>query len=118
MEVLRSRPERVFLPLQTEEVTEILTLVETEGLGVGILGTDSWDTALLQGLPGAQDAYVALQWMWTIPDPRTVEFSDRYRETYGQPPRSTAALSYDAVRILALAAPICATDGSTELGKM
>ena len=103
-EVLRSRPERVFLPLQTEEVVEILELVDEEGLGIGVLGTDSWDTALLQGLPAAQDAYVALQWMWSMPDPGTVEFSDRYREAHGEPPRSTAALSYDAVRILATGA--------------
>jgi branched-chain amino acid transport system substrate-binding protein len=103
-EVLRGRPQRVFLPLQTEEVTEILEYMETRRLEVGLLGTDSWDTALLQEHAGARDAYVAHQWMWTMPDSATRSFSDRYRRAYGDPPRSTAALSYDAVHILASAA--------------
>jgi branched-chain amino acid transport system substrate-binding protein len=103
-EVLLSRPQRVFLPLQTEEVTEILEFMAAEGLKVGLLGTDSWDTAVLQRHAGTEDAYVAHQWMWTMPDAATQAFSDRYREDHGDPPRSTAALSYDAVRILASAA--------------
>jgi branched-chain amino acid transport system substrate-binding protein len=103
-EVLLSRPERVLLPLQTEEVTEILEFMEAQGVKVGLLGTDSWDTAMLQGHASAQDAYLANQWMWTMPDAAARGFGERYRTAHGDPPRSTAALSYDAVRILASAA--------------
>jgi branched-chain amino acid transport system substrate-binding protein len=112
-DVLRGDPQRVFLPLQTEEVLEILDLVEEEGLRIPLLGTDSWDVAALQARPGAQGAYVTHQWMWTLPDPRAAAFSRRYQEAYGDPPRSTAALSYDAVRILARAATAAGTlDGA------
>ncbi|MEJ2540149.1 MAG: ABC transporter substrate-binding protein [Gemmatimonadota bacterium] len=80
-EVLAAAPERVLLPLQTEQVLEFMRLVEEEGLDVG-----------------------ALQWMWTVPEPRARDFVDRYRRTYGEPPRSTAALTYDALHLFSQAA--------------
>lgn len=103
-EVLRSNPQRIFLPLQTEEVSQILELMAREEIEVGLLGTDSWDAAILQELPAAQDAYLSHQWMWTMEEAAAADFSRRYSQKYGAPPRSTAALSYDAVHILAEAA--------------
>ena len=102
--VLPSSPQRVLLPLETNEVTEVLRLIEEEGLQIGLLGTDSWDVALIQEIPQAQDAYLTHQWMWTIPDPGAAAFVERYGEAHGEPPRSTAAVTYDAVHVLARAA--------------
>jgi len=103
-DVMRSRPQRIFLPLQTEEVSQILDLMARETIDVGLLGTDTWDAAILQGMPAAEDAYLSHQWMWTMKAEAAAAFSRRYVEKYGAPPRSTAALSYDAVQILSRAA--------------
>jgi branched-chain amino acid transport system substrate-binding protein len=103
-EVLAAAPERVLLPLQTEQVLEFMRLVEEEGLDVGALGTDSWDPLTIGRIPSARGAYLTHQWMWTVPEPRARDFVDRYRRTYGEPPRSTAALTYDALHLFSQAA--------------
>ncbi len=103
-EVLAQRPDRVFLPLQRPELEVLMQVIDEEGIPVELLGADSWDVLTMERFPAAQGAYLTHQWMWDVPDNEAGPFVTRYRALYGSPPRSTAALTYDAVRILARAA--------------
>jgi branched-chain amino acid transport system substrate-binding protein len=112
-EVLAQRPDRIFLPLQRPELEVLMQEIQEDDIQVGLLGADSWDVLTMERFPAAQGAYLTHQWMWNVPDNEAGPFVTRYRALYGSPPRSTAALTYDAVRILARAASAAGSlDGS------
>ncbi|HSM04450.1 MAG TPA: ABC transporter substrate-binding protein, partial [Longimicrobiales bacterium] len=102
--VLAQGPDRVLLPLQRSELEDLMTMIEEEDIQVDLLGSDSWDVLTMERFAAARGAYLSHQWMWNVPDERVAPFVNRYRELYGAPPRSTAALTYDAVHLMARAA--------------
>jgi branched-chain amino acid transport system substrate-binding protein len=55
----------------------------------------------LRHVPEASGTVIAHQWHPSLPRAQTVSFVAKYVERYGMPPRSTAALTYDAVRLVA-----------------
>jgi len=111
--VLAQRPDRIFLPLQRPELEALMQMIEEESIPVKLLGADSWDVLTMERFPAAQGAYLTHQWMWNVPDHEAAPFVTRYRARYGSPPRSTAALTYDAVRVMARAASSAGSlDGS------
>lgn len=95
-----SRPDVLLLPNFPDAVNRQLAQAESLGLRVSILGSDSWDPPALYPLQPGQRALVTSQWAPGYPTPATRRFVATYRRVYGSEPRSAAAMTYDAVRIL------------------
>lgn len=96
--------EWVLAPIRSPDVRLVMELSHELELGLRFLGTDTWDVNALAPLPAAQGALVTHQWHWALPAASATGFVDRYRVRYDVMPRSTAALTYDALHLLALAA--------------
>ena len=93
-------PDILFLPNDTAFVGAQLRDLKAAGVDAPILGTDDWDPRAVAEMPESDGAFVSHQWHPDIDLPETRAFVARYRETYGKTPKSTAAMTYDAVRIL------------------
>lgn len=93
-------PDILFLPNDTAFVRAQLRDLKAAGVDAPILGTDGWDPRAIAQIPESDGAFVSHQWHPDIDLPETRAFVARYRETYGKTPKSTAAMTYDAVRIL------------------
>ncbi len=93
-------PDILYLPNDTAFVAAQLRDMKAAGVDTPILGTDGWDPRVIAKIPESDGAFVSHQWHPDIDLPETRAFVARYRETYGTTPKSTAAMTYDAVRLL------------------
>ena len=69
-------------------------------MNVAILGTDGWDPQAVARIPESDGAFVSHQWHPDLDLPEARAFVARYRERYGKVPKSTAAMTYDAVHLI------------------
>ncbi|HWO89662.1 MAG TPA: ABC transporter substrate-binding protein, partial [Gemmatimonadales bacterium] len=95
-----ARPEVLLLPNFPDAVNRQLSQAESMGLRLDVLGSDSWDPPSLPPLGRGQRVLVTSQWAPGYPTPATRRFVEAYRAIHGREPRSAAAMTYDAVRIL------------------
>lgn len=93
-------PDVLFLPNFADGVAEQIPRIQRLGIRARLLGSDSWDPPSMPALNPGQEAYVTNQWRPDIPRDSARAFGPRFREAYGVEPRATAAMTYDAVRIL------------------
>jgi len=98
--IAAARPDVLFLPNFPEALNRQVPQLVRTGLRVTLLGADSWDPQSLPALPEGMAAYVTNQWRPDLPTDSARRFVQRYREAFGIEPRATAALTYDAVRLL------------------
>ena len=93
-------PDVVFLPGH-DESGAIIAQAQRIGLTVPFLGGDGWEVASFFAKGGNQLAcgYYATQWNESIESRRSKAFAAKYKHAY--PFLSPAALSYDAVDLLA-----------------
>lgn len=97
-------PEFIFLPNGALEAGIQMRQAREMGLTARFLGSDSWDLLGYAEFPWAEGVVVTHQWHYDIPIPQVAAFLQRFRRKYGVQPRTTAAMTYDAVRILTRAA--------------
>jgi branched-chain amino acid transport system substrate-binding protein len=73
------------------------------GVGATLLGADGWDSPKLAeiGGPAVEGSYFSNHYSVDDPSPAVRRFVVAYNKRYGADPDSIAALSYDAVRLLA-----------------
>lgn len=102
--IAATEPDALYLPNPAREDTLQLRQARELGIDAQILGTDTWDLRAFSEHPLAQGVIATHQWHFDLPHPEVGAFLDRFREEYGTEPRTTAAMTYDAIRILALAA--------------
>lgn len=110
--IRESASDVLLLPNVTADVS--LQMREARALGVDavFLGSDHWDLRAIVRMPEGEGAYVTHQWSADV-ESRGGVFAARYEERYGARPRSTAAMTYDAVKVLATAATRAGTlDGA------
>lgn len=103
--VHQARPGALLLP--TLEGPDTLDLKRLRALGFTgqLLGGDAWDSVLLERYGDAQGAIFAANWDRRSDWPAMRAFRGAYAARYGgESPRATAAATYDAVRLLAMAA--------------
>lgn len=86
-------------------VIDSAQIVQARALGFRgrFLGSDSWDPKLLVHVPGAEGSIVVTNWDVRTERPSAQEFIAKYESRYQSAPRTTAAATYDAIRILAKA---------------
>lgn len=112
-----ARPDVLLLPNVTKDDSVQVREARALGIDAVFLGSDRWDLHSLRRVPEAEGAFVSHQWLPGLAGPAEAAFSERFTATYGKAPRSTAALTYDAVMILAVAASDAGTIEGTGWGR-
>lgn len=95
-------PEVVFLPNYYSEVPLQVQQAQRLGLRVPFVGSDSWGSAELLKLCGADcnGFYFSTHYSADAATPAATKFIAAYREKYGSVPDDVAALTYDAFGLL------------------
>lgn len=57
--------------------------------------------AFITDAPGGGEGYFDANYHWDVTNPDAVELAELYEETYGEPIRTSAVLTYDAVMVIA-----------------
>jgi branched-chain amino acid transport system substrate-binding protein len=94
-------PDVFYLPNASSDALFQMPAARRAGIEAVFLGSDNWDLTALQTFPVAVRAYATHQWHFAIPEERALAFRTRFQTRFGRRPRTTAAMTYDAVRLLA-----------------
>ncbi len=97
-------PQVLYLPNAVQDDPIQVSEARALGLASRILGSDSWDLRGMARWGWGEGVVVTHQWHWDLPTPEAGAFIRRFRERFQVSPRTTAAMTYDAVKILARAA--------------
>lgn len=101
--IKNSAPELIFLPSYYAEAALIIRQARELGIEVPFVGTDGWDSPKFLEVGGSavNNCYFASHFSADEGGETAVKFVAAYREKFGTAPPPLAALSYDAVRMLA-----------------
>jgi branched-chain amino acid transport system substrate-binding protein len=102
--LLALRPDAIVLP--NYAVYDSVQVRQARELGFRgrFLGSDSWDPIAMTQIPAADGAVVVANWDARVSGPTAQAFIARYVARFGHAPRTTAAATYDAIRLIADAA--------------
>jgi branched-chain amino acid transport system substrate-binding protein len=97
------RPDVVFVPGYYTDAGLIARQARSLGIQAVLLGADGWDSPKLVEIGGEaiEEAYFSNHYSVDDPSDAVRTFVRTYKAKYGAEPDSIAALSYDAVRLLA-----------------
>lgn len=97
------KPDVLFVPGYYTDAGLIARQARALGLTGVLLGADGWDSPKLSEIGGraVDGAYLSNHYSADEPTPAVRQFVAAYAKTYGTTPDSIAALSYDAVRVVA-----------------
>ncbi len=95
-------PEVIFLPNYYSEVPLQIQQAHRLGIEVPFLGSDSWGSAELIKLCGAEcdGYYFSTHYAPDVATPVATKFIETYKTTYGVVPDDVAALTYDSFGLL------------------
>jgi len=95
-------PEVIFLPNYYSEVPLQIQQAHRLGITVPFLGSDSWGSAELIKLCGAdcEGYYFSTHYAPDVATPVATKFIESYKTTYGVVPDDVAALTYDSFGLL------------------
>jgi branched-chain amino acid transport system substrate-binding protein len=95
-------PDVIFLPNYYSEVPLQVQQAHRLGITVPFLGSDSWGSAELITLCGAdcEGYYFSTHYAADAATPVAIKFIDAYKTTYGVTPDDVAALTYDSFGLL------------------
>ncbi len=103
--ILAKSPDALLLPNYARQDSFQVRQARELGFRGRFLGSDNWDPVSVAHIPEASGTVLVSQWDERIPREETQAFLKRYAKRYpGGRPRTTAASTYDAVRVLADAA--------------
>jgi len=96
-------PDVLVVPGYYTDAGLIARQAKALGLRAVLLGADGWDSPKLVEIGGeaVEGAYFSNHYSADDPSPAVRQFVAAYRKKYGVDPDSIAALSYDAVKLLA-----------------
>jgi branched-chain amino acid transport system substrate-binding protein len=100
--IREASPQAVFVPGYYTDAGNILLQARQLGLQMPFLGGDGWESPQLAAIagPAAEGSYFTAHFSAEDPRPEVQAFLERYRAEYGELPDSTAALGYDAARLI------------------
>lgn len=104
LDAIRAKnPEVVFLPSYYPEAARIIREARQLGLDAPFLGTDGWDSPefLAVGGSAVDNCYFSGHFSAENQSPRVQAFVTAYTRQFGSAPPPLAALSYDAVYLVA-----------------
>lgn len=111
--IVAAKPDGLLLPnyvgfdsVQVRQAREL-------GFKGRFLGSDSWDPGAISQMPLASGTIIVANWDARSPRPEARRFVERFEAKHGEVPRTAAAATYDAVRLIGLAATRAgSTDGA------
>ena len=108
-DIMASGAEFVFLPQYYNQVATIIPQAHALGLKVPFVGSDSWGSAALTDLCGADctGLFFSSQFAAVGATGATKVFVDRYQAAYGYVPDDVAALTWDSMNIVLQAIQDC-----------
>jgi branched-chain amino acid transport system substrate-binding protein len=115
--LLASAPDAILLPNFAQQDSFQVRQARELGFRGRFLGTDRWDPVSLGKIPEVDGTVVVSNWSVKSDRQPSREFVARYERRFGHIPRSTAAATYDAVRLLADAARRANTFDGAELAR-
>ncbi len=97
------KPDVLFVPGYYTDAGLIARQARGLGLASVLLGADGWDSPKLTEIGGeaTEGAYLSNHYSVDEPSPAVAQFVAAYAKAYGSTPDSIAALTYDAVRLVA-----------------
>lgn len=103
--LLAASPDVLLLPNFTSRDSLHFQLARSLGFTGRLLGSDAWDAIALSRRPEVQGAIIVANWDRRNDTPAVRALRSSFAAQYGdEPVRATAAATYDAVQLLALAA--------------
>jgi branched-chain amino acid transport system substrate-binding protein len=98
-----SKPDILFIPGFYTEVGQIAIQARDLGITIPMLGGDGWDspTVIQIGGKSVDNSYFSDHYFIGDPRPLVQHFVNAIRKRTGKDPEATAALGYDAMKILA-----------------
>jgi branched-chain amino acid transport system substrate-binding protein len=102
-EIARVAPDILYIPNTAKVAAAQMREARAMGIRAVFLGGDSWDLQSLRTEDYAEGSYLTHQWHYDAPGEGVGPFVQRYETTYGGKPRTTAAMTYDALKVLATA---------------
>lgn len=96
-------PDVLVVPGYYTDAGLVARQAKSLGVTATLLGADGWDSPKLTEIGGSavEGSYFSNHYSVEDPSPSVRRFVDAYHKRYGADPDSIAALSYDAVRLLA-----------------
>ena len=113
--IREQEPDVLYLPSDTRSVAAQILQARELGLDITTLGGDMWDIETFKRMPECDGSYVAHQWHPSIDTSEAREFVAEYRAAYSETPRVAAALTYDAVLLLARAIERAGSKGPEDI---
>jgi len=96
-------PEVIYIPLPFQAAGVIAREAKELGIKAVLLGTDGWNNTKLFELGGKalDGAYISGPYSADDPTQANRDFANAYKRRFGSAPDQTAALAYDAIKLLA-----------------
>ncbi len=102
--IAAARPDVLLLPNYSAVDSIQVRQARAAGIRAQFLASDTWDPAGIRRIAEAEGTVVAHQWSPARPRAQSLAFVARYKQRFGVEPRSTAAMTYDAIFLIADAA--------------
>jgi branched-chain amino acid transport system substrate-binding protein len=102
--IAAAQPDVLYLPNAPREDSLQMRQARELGIEARFFGGDTWDLLGYADYPWAEGSVVTHQWHYDVPAPEAEAFLRRFRAVYDRTPRTTAAMTFDAVSVLAQAA--------------
>jgi branched-chain amino acid transport system substrate-binding protein len=101
----RGNPEVLFIPGFYTDAGQIAIQARDMGIAVPLLGGDGWDspTVIEIGGKSVENSYFSDHYFVGDDRPVVQSFVNAYRKRHGKNPEATAALGYDALKIIVAA---------------
>jgi branched-chain amino acid transport system substrate-binding protein len=103
--IANSSPDLIFLPAYAPDAARIVKAARSLGIQTPFLGSDAWNgqEILLVCGSACDGSYVSAHYAADANAPLTAAFVQAYRSAYNSTPDDVAALTYDAIGLLARA---------------
>ena len=97
--IAAAKPDVLLLPNVVAVDSFQVRQARALGIRAAFLASDIWDPPGMRHIPESHGTVYARQWHPDMARPATQQFTSRFRDLFHEEPRSTAAMTYDAVRI-------------------
>lgn len=98
--IRRAAPEVLLLPNYHASSLAVGTAARRAGIRSVFLGSDSWSRRHLRGLPEFDGSYMVTNWSPDLATAENARFMAAFARRFSAEPSETAALTYDAARLL------------------
>jgi branched-chain amino acid transport system substrate-binding protein len=112
-EIRKSSADVLLLPNYHLSTLPVGIAARRAGIRSTFLGSDAWSPSLIRGVPEFDGSYMVTNWSPGLETEANTRFTAAYARRFQSEPTETAALTYDAARML-FAAVASTADGSPD----